>query len=147
VSAITGLSRAVNALWHNRDDSDIKKRNEAELWGSHIIGALGECAYAKGTNVYYEPTQGTYHSVPDVDGVEVRTRTQPHYQLIIRSRDVGDRFYVLVRMCGHVSRWEIVGGILARDAWTHDEWVHDYGGHKASWFVPDEFLTPVNPRV
>lgn len=79
--------------------------------GQHVIGALGECAFAKFLGVPWSPApmKGV-----DVSGYQVRTTKKPTGRLPIRARDAGDQKFALVRRHGF-DKFEICGHITAKE--------------------------------
>lgn len=110
-------------------------------WDHHILGAMGELALAKWLGVYWAGTVDVFKRVPDVAGVEVRTRPRHDYDLIIRDDDDEERVYVLVTGRGPEFRlrgW--VKGLESRDL----RWRKDHGGREDAWFVPQDALHPMD---
>ena len=66
--------------------------------------------------------------------IEVRTRSNPSYELLIRKDDIPDRKYVLVVKVP--EGYNIVGWMRAKEVFPHIEWISNHGGHGDAWFVP-----------
>jgi len=81
-----------------------------------IIGALGELAFAKGTNRYWQmEVNAKGRSGGDVGPIEVRTSNNPNHNLIVRFGDPEHKIYCFVLMnCDRLHY--IVGWIRGRDA-------------------------------
>lgn len=108
----------------------------------HVEGVLGETAYAKDINVYYTPTVNTFKK-PDVNGRQVRCRSQHDWELIVRPDDPNDEPFVLVTMdWREPDKFRVYHGeIWGREAKLHREWFEDHGDYgKPAYFVPQEFL-------
>lgn len=111
----------------------------------HILGALGEVAF--GVWLYggrpFRVTHNTFRSRPDFPRTEVKARSRPQYELIIRRDDELRHAYVLVvpfgsgpatfRLVGWSWGWEV-----------RKEWLQTHGGREESWFVPQAALHPMS---
>lgn len=105
----------------------------------HLNGALAEVAVARYLGVPL-PAVGayTFHDQPDLPpDIEVRWRSKPSYELIIRDNDRHDRTFVLVT--GHAPTLTIRGWYRGP---LRYEWQHDHGGYGPAWFVPSAELAP-----
>jgi hypothetical protein len=115
--------------------------------GWHEIGALGECAVAKGLGIPWDPPINSFRSLPDIQwgplGIEVKTRTKSWYELIVRGDDRIDWAYILVLPGGDAlvdnASWIIRGWIMGHDA-QRPEWVQTHGQRDPAWFVPHSAL-------
>jgi hypothetical protein len=103
----------------------------------HIEGAGGELAFAKTRGLYWNGSVNTYRDGGDVGAVQVRTRLQAHYDLIVRESDRDEDWFVL--MIGQLPVYRFMGYIRGIDA-KRDEWLADHGGHGRAWFVPQDAL-------
>ncbi len=110
-------------------------------WTLHVEGAAAEMATAKVFGWYWSGSVNTFQDADIGKRVQVRWRSKPNYELIVRPRDKDEDFFILVR--GQSPRYEIVGGILGRDA-KRDEWLQTYGGRQPAHFVPDSALCSVD---
>lgn len=107
----------------------------------HIMGAGAEVAVAKWLNLFWPGTVNTWRKgVADVGRlVEVRWRSQPHYQLKVQLDDDPQRIYVLVR-----GSFLIVGWLWGKEAMQR-EWIKDFGAvGSPAYFPPNEKLRPPN---
>ncbi len=106
-----------------------------------MVGAAGELALAKALGVYWNFSVDTFRTKPDVAGYEVRTRTNPKWDLFIRGNDSDRRKYALVVIDN--GGFRIVGYMLGADA-KRREWLRDYGNRSAAaYFVPQAALHPI----
>jgi len=136
VAAEVGARRNLHAIFRNCKEG--AGRNPAGLWMDHINGALGEMAVAKYLGVYWPASVNTFRHEPDIPpNIEVRTRSKPNYQIVVRPNDDDTAIFVLAR--GQNQFFDIVGWITGRDA-KRSEWLHDYGGRPPAYFVPDDAL-------
>jgi hypothetical protein len=135
LAAGVGLRRQIEALLAGRPD---RHGFEGSGWDVHVEGACGELAVARFLGRYWDGSNGTYRSRPDVGRVEVRTRSSHSYDLIVREDDSPDTAYVLVT--GSCPRYWVRGWIRARDA-RRDEWLQTHGGRPPAWFVPASALS------
>lgn len=136
--------RQIQALRRPTVDVHRSGPGEENAWTWHIEGAAGELAFAKLSHTYWAPTVDTFRSRGDVGDVEVRTRTRPGYELIVRNDDCDERAYVLVR--GRIPRFEVVGWVYGREG-KRPEWLQRYGGGEPAYFVPDSALHPIDTLV
>ena len=112
-------------------------------WQVNVEGACGELALAKILNVYWSGSVNTFKSGGDVGEFQVRTRSKPHYDLIIRDSDKDDSsIFWLVTGCSPV--YTIHGWIICGDA-KKSEWKQDYGGRIPAYFVPQKALNKNSP--
>lgn len=131
-----GAARQTQAL-----DEGLRSRGfmtADKQWGIHIIGALGEKAAAKALGVYFSETVGTFHNgVPDLKGLEVRTRSKHDYDLLVRPDDDDDIPYVLVTGTG--PEFHVWGWMTGAEA-KQDRWSKTHGNRPPAFFVPKEHL-------
>jgi hypothetical protein len=131
--ALVGCSR--NCASIGKGDRNMHGIPENQHWESHIEGALGELAFAKGCGFFWGAEIGSYKR-PDVMGYQVRT-TRGN-ELIVRECDDNDQTFVMVQ--GAEGDYRIVGGILAADAKV-EKYRRAPGGRQPAYFVPMEDLT------
>lgn len=105
----------------------------------HVQGAGGELAVARCLDRYYAGTVNGGKG-EDVGALQVRTRTEHDWDLIVRHDDCDDDRFVLVTgaMPAYVARGWIVGGDAKRS-----EWLGDHGGHGEAFFVPQPALSAI----
>lgn len=140
--AMIGIRRQIEAV--RRELPDRHGANSDDGWRMHIEGACGEMAYAKGCNRFWTAGVNTYKGESDMPGgIEIRTRSSDHYDLIVRADDSNDRYYILV--IGRCPRYRLIGGIWGSEAKARNEWVQSYGGREPAWFVPQSELGPLIP--
>ena len=107
----------------------------AQDWQLNIEGALGEYALAKHLGLYWSG-KGKLRAA-DVGDVDVRTRSKPHYELILHDDDPDDRIFWL--LTGVYGRYEVRGWIQGRDGKRPEYWSDPAGGRPA-YFVPQSAL-------
>jgi len=82
----------------------------------HVIGALGECAFAKHANIYWDGSVNRFKGQgQDVGAFQIRTRSG-RLPLIIRPTDSDTDIFVLVCMGKDLTEWEVVGQIAGKEA-------------------------------
>jgi hypothetical protein len=134
-AALVGVARNVEAL--RKGLQNARPTNEKD-WDIHILGALGECAFAKATNRYWNGSVNTFKSGGDVgEVIQIRTRSKHHYDLIVRDEDKDSDLFVLVT--GGPHEFVVHGWMRAKDA-KKDEYRQDYGNYGAAYFVPKSRL-------
>ena len=138
-----GSKRHLHALERRRADQHGCDPDKQDGWGIHIEGAAGEIVVAKFWGVYYPMTIDTFRRLPDVGECEVRTRSNPTYQLNVRENDDDDAPYILVR--GRIPTFEIVGWLYGYEA-KRNEWKKDYANREVAYFPPDNVLHAIVPE-
>jgi hypothetical protein len=142
MAAVVGVRRNVSAVARGRQHQHGMSADDG--WRAHIEGACGELALAKYLGKYWDGSVDTFRSMPDLGDIEVRTRSKPYYDLIIREDDDPSKVYVLVT--GSAPDYEVRGWIRGEQA-RRDEWLQSYGGRPPAWFVPQDALTPIRKRA
>lgn len=132
-----GLKRHIEALQQNRHD---RHGFKGDGWGIHIEGAAGEMAAAKTLNRYYSGSVNTFQDGGDVGSLQVRTRSEASYDLIVRDGDKDEDIFVLV--VGVAPEFEVIGWIKGCDA-KRPEWRQTHGRRPAAYFVPQSALRPM----
>lgn len=136
------LAMAANAACLRNITANQRYKQKTKMkgeWQAHIEGACGEVAVAKATGKYWGGSVNTFKNGGDIDstGWEVRTRSEEHYDLIIREDDPDGRKFILVT--GTSPTFRIWGWIESREA-KRPEWLKNYGGHGMAYFVPKQHL-------
>lgn len=130
-AALVGVSRNVEALRKGLQNSRPTKDKD---WDIHILGALGECAFAKATGRYWSGSVNTFKAGGDIgDIIQIRTRSKHHYDLIVRDDDKDDDLFVLVT--GGPHEFVVHGWMRAKDA-KREEYRQNYGNYGDAYFVP-----------
>lgn len=137
-AALVGVSRNVEALRKNLQNSRPTNEND---WHIHILGALGECAFAKATGRYWSGSVNTFKTGGDVGAIQIRTRSKHHYDLIVRDGDSDEDLFVLVT--GGPNEFDVHGVIRGKDA-KKEEFRQDYGNYGAAYFVPQSRLLDIS---
>lgn len=129
-------ARQVSSTKKKGRDSVNKKGGWLEEFTPHIIGCVGELAVAKAIGVSWTGSVDTFKTVPDLEGgVQVRHRSNPTWDLIVRKNDSDTDIFILSRGMPP-GAIEVVGWIKGSDA-KNEEWLKDYGNFgKPAYFVP-----------
>jgi hypothetical protein len=136
-AAVTGATRQINAF--EKGYKDQHGFNPGRGWHQHIEGACGEIAAAKVIDRYWGAPCGTFRSGGDIGkNIQVRTRSKPEWDLIVRKTDDPQHFFILVT--GTAPTLTVVGWIRGADA-QKDEYWKKYGEGEEAWFVPQRALT------
>ena len=135
-------ARAVESLRSDRQDAVWTKATWIDEHSPHLGGAIGEIAFAKWTDTYPTCTVRNFRGDrPDATykGVEVelRWRSKPWYELIVREHDSDDSAFVLMR--GGPPEVEVVGWTFGFDA-KRPQFLQQHGSHASAYFVPDSEL-------
>lgn len=141
LAAHAGVRRQIEALVQNRPD---RHGFEGLGWDVHCEGALGEQAVAKALDRFWSGAVNTFRSEADVSGYEVKTRSKHHYDLLVRSDDSDDAYFILVT--GRAPHYRVHGYMRGADA-KQAEFLQTYGDRPAAWFVPQSRLTPLVART
>lgn len=140
-AALVGVSRNVEAL-RKGCQNRLPINDE---WSIHILGALGECAFAKATNRYWNGSVNTFKAGGDIgDSIQIRTRSRHSYDLIVRDGDRDEDVFVLVT--GGPSEFRVHGWMLGADAKTK-KYRANYGNYGEAYFVPSRELRPADGLV
>ncbi len=102
-AAHVGLLRQIESMRLGKKSHTSGEAN----WSLNIEGALGEKAFAKGTNRYYSGSVNTFRTGGDVGEIQVRTRSKNGYELYCNERDRDADQYVL--LIGSMGKYEIMG--------------------------------------
>lgn len=130
-------SRSSARRSRNQHGFDSGRRSEAAI---HIQGARGELAVAIALGQPWQGSVDTFKQGGDVGPLQVRCRSHPDWDLLVRTDDPDEAIYVLVTGTDRV--YNVVGWIRGRDA-KRPEWIRSHGGREAAWFVPQSALTPI----
>jgi len=82
----------------------------------HVIGALGECAFAKAMGLYWDGSVGRFAGQgADVGAFQIRTRSEA-LPLIIRPADADTDVFVLVHRGRDMKEWTLAGWMRGAEA-------------------------------
>lgn len=141
-AAQVGVCRNVEAI---RAGYSPRLRGKDAMWDRHVLGALGECAFAKATGRYWSGSVNTFKSGGDVGStIQVRTRSKHDYDLIVREDDKDGDIYVLVT--GGPQDFRVHGWMRCEDAKAR-KYVNNHGGYGEAYFVPQRALRPIEELV
>lgn len=138
VAATVGVARHIQALKERRPDRHGARCDDG--WSLHIEGAAGEMAAARAMGRYWDAPVGTYRVGGDIGELQVRTRSDPSYELLIRPNDRDSDVFVLVT--GRAPYFTVHGWITGADA-KQAQWVKTHGGRPPAYFVPHAALRPL----
>jgi hypothetical protein len=129
-AALVGIMRHVHNLRGRRRDAYGAERGDG--WGNHIEGAAGELAVAKQRRAYWAG-EGVFRG-DDVPGLQVRTRSEHRYELIVRPDDCDAAIFVLVT--GRAPHFDVRGWITGAEAKQPEFWKAIANDRPAAYFVP-----------
>ena len=141
MAAMVGVRRQIEAIQDGRTPNAGYKGSG---WEIHVEGAAAELAFARFRNLYWSGSVNTFRQGGDVGPVQVRCRSQSHFDLIVRDGDRDEDVFVLVT--GAIPRFEIVGWIRGGDA-KQPQWRQEHGGRPSAFFVPQSALQPFEARA
>ena len=140
---VIGAFRNLVAVARGNEDKHGAEKEKG--WDYHINGACGEVAAARVMNVFWPATINTYKKGSDVNGHQVRTRSRPDWDLIIRDDDLQKhREARFIHVVGRCPRYEVVGWYQCADVVPHKEWRQRHGDREEAWFVPRTALEPMS---
>ena len=140
-------ARQVSSIKKKGKDSVNRKNNWVEELDKHIIGCIGELAVAKVLGVTWTGSVDTFKTESDLSGnIQVRHRSNPNFDLIVRDNDKDDDAFVLSRGLPP-GAIEIVGWIFGKDA-KKEKWLKDYGNYnRKAHFIPSEELHTIESLI
>lgn len=142
MAAGVGMRRQIEAI---RKSCQNQRPTAKSEWDSHILGAMGECAFAKATGRYWNGSVNTFRKGGDVgDTIQIRTRSNPTYDLIVREDDKDDAVFVLVT--GEGISFAIVGWMKGKEA-KKKKYLKNYGNYGDAFFVPQADLKSASELV
>jgi len=150
---LTPMERAVAGLVANTRHEECLRMGLKNKYGAEdersldydILGALGEMAFAKGLNVYWDCAVNTFKSRADVGKYEVRLRVGHNRDLIIRPDDDPERIYALVTTDEFRRKFKIWGCVIGKDAMQKKYFLTPNNRPRA-YFFPKEELTPLEQQ-
>lgn len=135
-AAMIGVGRQCRAMADGKRDSHGFR---GDPWGAHILGALGEQAFAKVLNRYYAGSVD--YRAGDVGSVEVRTAPNHDYGLLVRAKDPDHAVFVLVT--GSAPTFRIQGWITGAEAKRIGTLDRPDPARPPCWIVRQEDLEPI----
>lgn len=139
-AALVGVSRNVEAM----RKGCVNRLPINDEWSAHILGALGEAAFAKATNRYWSGSVNTFKAADVGENIQIRTRSKHSYDLIVRDGDKDDDVYVLVT--GGPTEFTLHGWMRCGDA-KCQKFKANYGNYGEAYFVPKSALRPIDPLI
>jgi hypothetical protein len=114
----------------------------AKAYNIHLLGAMGEMAVASYLNLkqYLFLDQKPRRDSDDLPGIDVKTRSRHHYDLIVQKNENPSKKFVLVTI--QDDEIAIRGWCYGADAMVEDFWADPARGRPA-YFVPQSKLRPI----
>jgi hypothetical protein len=106
------------------------------------VGARGELAVAKAMNWYYDGSVNTFKNGYDVYKVQVRTRKEKHYDLLVRSDDRDEDVFVLV--IPQNDREFIIHGWQVAKKCKQKEFESKNNSRPVAYFYPQKLLNSMD---
>ena len=139
MSAQVGVLR--QALSVGRGLPDKHGISPEDGWRAHIEGACGEFAVAKCLGVPWSGSFDTFRTDGDIlERIEIKTRSDHGYDLLVRDDDDDVRAFVLVT--GIAPNYVVRGWLWGREA-KQRKWRQAYAGRPTAYFVPQDELRPL----
>lgn len=119
----------------------VNKKEWIDAITVHIHGAIGEIGFCKAVGAHWPAYVDRFKTFPDVGlRTEIRHRVKHEHDLIVRKDDTSNRLYVLTT--GTPEDFRVHGGLLGKDA-KKAKWLKSYGGKVEAYFIPSDYLTPI----
>ena len=139
---IQAMTRMTASRYADRNQARSVNRTWFQHLKDELVGVIAENGYCKWKGIYPSREVDTFHRVADTaDGAEIRSITNANNCLIVRNDDPKERPYVLVLVDSNAV-CSMLGWVYGYEA-RQDKWLRDPGGKRASWFVPQESLRPI----
>jgi hypothetical protein len=126
----------------------LRGRNRGPRFGDkalkvHLLGAAGEVAVASYLGLKHElfKEKEAKRGSEDLPGIDVKTRSKSHYDLIVQRQSDPDKKFVLVTIENQQTL--IHGWCYGKDAMQSQFWKDPARGRPA-YFVPQDFLRPID---
>lgn len=141
LAAMGGVMRNLMARKYNRQ---VEKGRSGIGIEQDVVGALGEFALAKHTNLFWTPHVGYLDThLGDVGRIQVKATTLQHGSLIVQEDD--DPRFPFVLAIVAAPRVQLVGWMMGVEAKTERYWRPEGGKiHQAAFFVPQECVLPMD---
>lgn len=130
MAGTVGLTRQISCIRKKSQPSH--GHNDENPWQIAIEGVCGEMAVAKALNIYATLGVNTFKEV-DLPNMQIRTRSQHNYDLLVRPNDKDDEIFVHVT--GKNGRYVVHGWMRGSDA-KQPEFLKEHGGRPSAYFVP-----------
>ena len=109
----------------------------------HLLGTRGELAFSKVSGLPWDGSVNTFKSKPDVACFEVRTRSKPWHELIVRDDDFSSRDFAL--MCLQKDGGYAFHGWIPGYSAKQERYRASHGGRESAYFVPQTALVGLWP--
>lgn len=116
-AAYEGANRQIENVLAGRKDA---YGFDGDRFEAHILGCMGELAYAKAKSRYWSGAGLGYADGEDVGHIQIRTRPKHEYELFVREADPDNAWFVLVT--GQPPTLRIRGYIKGADAKRQEWW-------------------------
>lgn len=136
-----GDARHDDALARGNADAHGRARGESGR-DIHRLGALGEVAAARALGIEWPARVGNYKGADLLDWIDVKARSNPRWDLIVRDDDRDDFAFVLATGALDDLEWLVWGWATGAEA-RRPEWRKDHGGREPAFFVPKPALRPL----
>jgi len=113
-------------------------------WEFHIQSACAECATAAALNRHWPAGVNTFKQPDVTPDIQVRWRSDPSYDLLVRPDDNPEEKFVLVY--GRCPKFQIIGWEIGKDA-MQDRHKANHGDRPTAYFVKKEFVRPIEELI
>lgn len=139
MAATVGIMRQATNIRDGRKDR--YGASEKDGWQLHVDGALCECAVAKGLDIYWNGSIGTF-SAPDVGHLQVRGTHWSSGSLILHKSDSDTEIFILVT--GANGKYVLRGWLYGIAAKNKKYWDDPRKEDRYAYFVPQHDLEPID---
>lgn len=140
MAATIGIMRQATNIRDSRKDRYGASKKDG--WQLHVEGALGEAAVAKGLDIFWNGSIGTF-SAPDVADLQVRSTMWSSGSLIVHKADSSKEIFILVT--GVNGKYVLRGWMYGADAKNDEKyWKDPKKENRYAYFVPQRDLEPMN---
>lgn len=144
LGAVSGAATNIRALFNGQ--TMMYQGSDNNGWRNNVVGTCGEIAVASALNLFWHGGVGRKKMSDVGNDIQVRTRLDKKYDLIVRENDGPEYVYFLV-LAHDMPTFDVVGWIKGSDA-KQAKWFTD-PTHKdqPAFFVPQAALRPSEEYV
>jgi hypothetical protein len=141
VAVYIGLRRQEEAVKKGLKDQHGLEFGSKDPLRCHVEGVAGEIACSRALNIYWRPSVNTFKAPDLLDNLQVKTRGEHYYDLLVRPRDNDNDLFVLVtRSPDPADMLYRVHGYLSGAESKRPEYLKNHGGRAPAYFPPQKVL-------
>lgn len=135
-STYVGYLLALYGAFHGKFDKYPDPKQSK--FDTYIQGMLGEQAYCKSRNLFWEMRMHSYKKADVGNKTQIKTNPYPDGDLIVRDEDIDDHFCVLVT--GKMPTYTLRGWMLAETAKKLKQYYKKPNSMPNAYFIPQYLL-------